>query len=140
MTDWLFWLLICLFLLVFEFVTPGNLICVWFAISSLCAALVAYLLPIAIYLQILIFVVGGFVAMFILRRIYANSLKSFFVPTNTDMLLGKKFVLKEDVRDGEQFRIDIHGVNWTFVLRGHDKKAGEAVCVKAIEGNRIIVE
>lgn len=140
MTDWLFWLLICLLLAAFEFLTPGNLICIWFAISSLLVAFLAYLLPLPIYLQILIFVVGGFGVMFLLRRLYADSLSLFFVPTNTDMLLGKKFILKKDVAEDEQFRFNIHGVDWTFELRGKAKKAGDAVLVKAIEGNRIIVE
>lgn len=136
-----FWIMMAAGLAILELMTPGNLISIWFSLSSLLAAGVSLFADESFFLQTTVFVLFGFVIMFILRRFLVAKMQGAIIPIGTDLLIGRRIKLTEPFDENGMSKVVIRGVAWTLEYRGSGEASDvNVVTVVSIEGNRIICE
>ncbi len=133
------WLGIMVACLVTEALTM-SLTTIWFAIGALVMIFVS-LLPLHIGWQFLIFAVLSLVLMVFTRPFALRVLKLRKTATNSDSLIGKEYILIEDIEPGQKGAVKINGVVWS--ARAEDTTAKiekDAKCVVVrIDGATLIV-
>lgn len=134
------WALVVVGMIIFELITLGNLVSVWFAIGALGALLVS-LLSSNLTIQIIVFVVLSIVSLIFVRPITHKILKGSETATNADRLLGKEMILDTDITQENWGLIKVNGIEWSATTTDHSEiRAGEQVIVTAIEGVKLIVK
>lgn len=109
------WVLAGIILMICEFVVPG-LILFFFGLGALITALLVWLFPLSLSLQLGIFAVASLASLFGLRRL----LKSVFTGRATAMsddalmetLAGEEGVISEPVAPGAPGKVKLHGTDW----------------------------
>ena len=89
------WLVIMIVMLVVEAAAPG-LVSVWFAVGAL-AAMIGAVCKIAVWLQVIIFVVVSVLALVLTKPLVRKYVNGKAQPTNADMILGKECIVKEAI-------------------------------------------
>ncbi|WP_260582188.1 NfeD family protein [Sphingopyxis sp. PET50] len=146
MPDWLTnlephwaWLSLGVLLAAAEIVAPGFFL-VWIGAAAIATGLIAWLLPVGIPLQLAIFAVLSFVALYSTRRwLKANPI------TTTDPLLnqrggrlvGEVLTLTQPIENGRG-RAKVGDGEWP--VRGPDAAEGSKVRVVGADGNVLVVE
>lgn len=117
------------------------LVSIWFAAGAL-GALIAAAVGAPFWLQLIIFgILAGLLLIFtrpLLKKLFPNK----FIPTNSELEVGKTAVVIEDI-DNEtgSGRAKLGGVNWAAVSADGEKiSAGETVTVKEIRSAKLVVE
>ena len=119
------WAIAGLALMISEFAVPG-LILFFFGIGALATALLAWLLPLSMEWQIVIFIVISLIALFGLRRF----LKPVFMGRSSggpeesgelNRLTGSRGEVTEAIEPGKTGRILLNGASWKAV-------ADESIC------------
>ena len=135
------WLVIMIVMLVVEAAAPG-LVSVWFAVGAL-AAMIGAVCKIAVWLQVIIFVVVSVLALVLTKPLVRKYVNGKAQPTNADMILGKECIVKEasDNLAGKG-AVSAGGKIWTARSTDDAVKIpdGECVSVVRIEGVKAIVE
>ena len=123
-----------------ELVTP-QLVCIWFAIGSLCAFIAASLSA-PLWQQILIFLVVSVIMIFVTRPLYRKFIKTKLVPTNSDRLIGEGAVVTENIDNLEaKGAVKVQGQVWSARSEnGEIIPENTRVTVVRIEGVKLIVK
>ena len=117
------------------------LVSIWFAAGAL-GALIAAAAGAPFWVQLIIFgVLAGLLLIFtrpLLKKLFPHK----FIPTNSELEVGKTAVVIEDI-DNEtgKGRVRLGGVNWAAVSADGEKiSVGVTVRVKEIRSAKLIVE
>ena len=82
------WIIVFVAMLVFEIITVGNLVTIWFAIGAI-AALLTSALTANLVVQILIFIIVSIGSLILIRPVMTKTLQGQTVATNADAIIGR---------------------------------------------------
>lgn len=134
------WLAAVAVLLLVEFATAA-LTTIWFAGGALIALVCAFFGG-PVWLQVILFVVGSIVLLFMTRPIAMRFMHKGPVRTNADSVVGKEAVVTERIDNLRSTgAVQVSGQVWTArsVNPEHTIEKDEIVMVRAIEGVKLIV-
>lgn len=134
------WLGIALFAGVLE-ASTGQLVSIWFVLGAIVSAIVSVFTP-DLTIQIAIFLVVSFIAVFATRPFVKRITKKAPESTNADRYVGKtgKVITEIDNQSGKG-QINVSGSIWS--ARSSDGTivpVGEEVRVEKIEGVKLIIK
>ena len=133
------WIVLLVVLVVVEASTV-QLVTIWFALGSL-VALIANLLHASAWIQGTLFVAVSLISLAATRPLVKKFTKKTRVPTNADMVIGKRAVVVEEINnDLASGLVKVGGVTWT--ARTSDSSVmpeGTDAVVEKIEGVKLIV-
>jgi membrane protein implicated in regulation of membrane protease activity len=125
---------------ILEILLPGIFL-IWIAIAAwITAAIVAAAPPMALALQLVIFVVLAFVTVFAGRQYYARNPVQSTDPhlnTRTSRLIGQVVVVESAIENGKG-RVRVGDGVWN--AKGPDAPAGASVRIVAADGTLLTVE
>ncbi|AZK43789.1 NfeD family protein [Erysipelothrix piscisicarius] len=137
--DWV-WLIVCLGMLVLEVITVGNLVSLWFSFAGL-AALGTTFLTDNVAVQLAVFAIVSVAALIMIRPMTKNLLRGNVVSTNADRLIGRQFILNEEINQDSWGKIKVHGEEWSATTADQSSiSAHTRVEVIVIEGVKLIVK
>jgi membrane protein implicated in regulation of membrane protease activity len=140
MTQLQIWLIVMVFMVVFELITVGNLISVWFAIGAFFAMLTSMWTN-NILIQVIVFGVTSLLSLFLIRPITAKALRGNSISTNADRLIGRQFKLSEAIKEDQWDTIKVNGIDWSVTTVDQSEiEKNETVEVLALEGVKLIVK
>ena len=128
------WLIAIALLLLVEFATSA-LTTIWFAGGAL-------FFGGPVWLQVILFIAGSIVLLFLTRPLAVKLMNKGAVRTNADSLIGKEAVVTERIDNLQSTgTVQINGQVWTArsVNPEHRIEKDEIVMVRAIEGVKLIV-
>ena len=134
------WLIAIALLLLVEFATSA-LTTIWFAGGALIALICAFFGG-PVWLQVILFIAGSIVLLFLTRPLAVKLMNKGAVRTNADSLIGKEAVVTERIDNLQSTgTVQINGQVWTArsVDPEHRIEKDEIVMVRAIEGVKLIV-
>lgn len=134
------WLILMIVLVVVEVVTLG-LVCIWFAIGALFAAVVAVFGG-PWWLQLIAFVVVSAITLIFTKPIAKKYFTDKIQKTNSEDLIGKKVMVTEAVDNVRATGVAVaSGLEWTARAKedGTTFEKGEFALVHAIEGVKLIL-
>ena len=137
---WLWvWGIVTALALVVEFIT-ADLITIWFAAGGLVTLLVVALAPeLPLIWQFVIFVGVSVILLVCTRKICLKLLSKDNTKTNTDALIGIRFVVNE-VKENYTYH-KINGILWQILaIEGEALEVGNEVEVCDIKGNKLVVK
>lgn len=140
-SDCLFWLILAVGLLIVEAVTV-NLVSIWFAIGSFCAAAAAWFRLGRISQVFLMLAVSGLIFWIYWHFRSRVSLRSDqILPTNADRIVGQEGTVLEMIRSHPiQGTIQVLGQTWSAVSEtGDEIPEGTLVRVLELRGVRAVV-
>ncbi len=134
------WLVVMIVLVIVEVVTLG-LVCIWFAIGALFAAVVAVFGG-PWWLQLIAFVAVSAVTLIFTKPIAKKYFTDKIQKTNSEDLVGKKVMITEEVNNTLATGVAVaSGLEWT--ARSKEDaitfEKGEFALVHAIEGVKLIL-
>jgi membrane protein implicated in regulation of membrane protease activity len=140
MPAWAFWAIAAVLLAVGEIVTPGMFFLGPVALAAILAGVVG-LAGGALWLQLIVFILGALTSLVILRPIARAHLRMPpLLRTGTDALVGSKALVLDRV-DEHGGRVRIGGEEWTArtYMEGQVLEPGTRVEVARIEGATALV-
>lgn len=140
MTNVYLWLGAVILFGIIEALTVG-IVSIWFSIGSL-GALIAAALHAAPWLQITVFLVFSSAALIITRPLIKKKILLRTTPTNTDMLIGEKGTVDEEINNlANTGSVKISGKIWSAKSENGDLiPSGSTVTAVRIEGVKLIVK
>ena len=146
MPDWLAnlephwaWLALGVMLAAAEIVAPGFFL-IWLGIAAIVTGLIAWVVPLSIPLQLGIFAVLSFVALYGARRwLKANPITTTdpFLNQRASRLIGDVLTVTQAIEDGRG-RAKVGDGEWP--VRGPDVAEGTKVRVVSADGGVLVVE
>lgn len=135
----IFWGAAAAVFLVIEFITVG-MSSIWCVVGAL-AALLAAALGGAVWVQIFLFLLVTGLCFVLLYPKLKRFVRRGVQPTNADMVIGKTCVVTQTIDNlSGAGAVSIGGKTWTARSESGERIAeGNLVCVKAIEGVKLIV-
>ncbi|NLP21527.1 MAG: NfeD family protein [Erysipelotrichaceae bacterium] len=134
------WIAILIFSIIVEVATATALVSVWF-IAGAIGAIIALLLNASFLIQVIVFISISLLFLIIFRPIALRHVKSNFVPTNADRVIGRQTELLEDITSSKWGEVKIDGVIWNATtIDSSPINKGNLVEVLAIEGSKLIVK
>jgi membrane protein implicated in regulation of membrane protease activity len=138
---WLVWLIILVLSLVIEAATAA-LVSVWFAAGALVCLGLSFIPGLPYWGEIIIFLgvsLGTFLA---IRPYISKIMKKRTIRSNVDSLVGEKGIVVTPVDSLHWGAVRLKGVIWTAVpvKEGDTFDEGETVRIKAIDGNKLMIE
>ncbi|MFQ6723993.1 MAG: NfeD family protein [Clostridia bacterium] len=137
---WLWiWGIVTAVALVFEFIT-ADLVTIWFAAGGLVTLLVVALAPgLPVIWQVVIFVAVSVLLLLSTRKICLKLLRSEGDKTNSDALIGLRFVVKNIENDYTYHKFN--GVSWQiFAVDGEKLQEGGEFEICEIKGNKLFAK
>lgn len=137
---WLWvWGIVTAVALIIEFLT-ADLITVWFAAGGLVTLLVVALArDLPLVWQLVIFVGVSVTLLLCTRKICLKLLRSNNIKTNTEALIGIKFVVEKVEQDYTYHKIN--GVSWrVYAIDGEQLKEGCEVEICELQGNKLFAK
>lgn len=138
---WLYiWLGVVVVSMIVEFITM-ELVSIWITIGSLVAMILAAC-KVGYEIQIITMVVISIACLFGLRKVTMKFLNRNKEKTNTDLIIGEKAKLLEDITKDSLGLVKINGISWSCKSEDADEEIlkGNYVIVEKIEGNKLIVK
>ena len=134
------WIVVLAAALIIEAATFA-LVSIWFAAGAL-GALIAAAMGASIKMQLIIFSLLAGLLLFFTRPLLKKLFPSKFIPTNSELEVGKTAVVIESIdNDAGKGRVKLSGVDWAAVSSDGEKiPEGEIVKVKEIRSTKLIVE
>ena len=134
------WLVALVAFVVIEALTV-QLVCIWFAASSL-VALVLAVLGIPEYAQIIVFIVCTAALLIFTRPIVRRMMNKPTTRTNADRILGEAAIVTQEINnDIAEGLVKVLNQTWTArSISGEVIPSGSKVAIRAIEGVKAIVE
>ncbi|MCE7797826.1 NfeD family protein [Sphingobium sufflavum] len=139
MTPWVGWMVFAVVLAIGEIVLPGIFL-IWIAIAAAIAGGVAFLIPLPLPAQILVFALACLLATWAGRRWYRDNPVESSDPLLNDRaarLIGRQVTVVEPIVDGEG-RVRLDDGTWTAV--GPDAPLGARLVVVAAHGATLTVD
>ena len=131
------WAILLVVFVILE-VSTLALVSIWFAVGSL-AGLVMSLLGFSIQAQVLVSIIVS-VLMLILTIPYAKKIRKKRTITNVESLIGKRVLLNESIEFSKPGLVTVNDIKWTAVSSEDILETNIPVIVKAVDGNKLIVE
>ena len=133
------WLVLLAAFLVLEICTVA-VVCIWFALGAMAAA-ICNLLGGNLVLQVIVFVVVSLASLFLLRTLTHKRLQSGKSATNVDALIGMPGLVIEEIHNIEaRGRVKLGSMEWSArSTTGDTIPEGTLVVVDKIEGVKVIV-
>lgn len=134
------WIIVFVTALIVE-AASFALVSIWFAAGAL-GALIAASLGANFTVQLIVFaVLAGLLLLFtrpLLKKLFPNK----FIPTNSELEVGKTAVVIEDIDNASgKGRVRLGGVDWAAVSeKGENIPEGEIVTVKEVRSSKLVVE
>lgn len=136
-TPTIVWAILLVVFVILE-VSTLALVSIWFAVGSL-AGLVMSLLGFSIQAQVLVSIIVS-VLMLILTIPYAKKIRKKRTITNVESLIGKRVLLNESIEFSKPGLVTVNDIKWTAVSSEDILETNIPVIVKAVDGNKLIVE
>lgn len=135
----MFWLIIAAVLVVIEAATV-QLVCIWFTIGSVLAAIASFA-GAPFWLQLLIGLIASIAVLIVGRPLLLEKVLVRKQPTNADRLLGQYGVVTEEINNLRQTgRVSADGQSWKAVSeRGEIVPEGAPVGILFIDGVKLVV-
>lgn len=134
------WMILFLAFAVFEFITLGNLITIWFALGALGALLVEQLGASAI-VQLIVFLVLSFGSFLLVRPFTKNLMRGDTVATNYDRIIGQQFRLERDYDPKHWYQQAVNSDTWSIVTANNmSLPANTLVEIVSIDGVKLVVK
>lgn len=109
------WAVAGIILMICEFAVPG-LVLFFFGLGALITALLAWLLPITLTGQVVIFAVASLVSLFGLRRllrtVFTGGTSANVPDALSETLAGEEGVVTEAIAPGVPGKVRLHGTDW----------------------------
>jgi membrane protein implicated in regulation of membrane protease activity len=139
--QWWLWLLLGLFLLLCELVTPGGFYIIFFGVGALAIGLLAFMdLAGPPWLQWLLFSVISIGTLALFRRPLLRMVEPASRPHEVDSLAGETAVAVEDIQAGAIGKAEMRGTAWTAKNVGAVPLSRGARCkVERVEGLMLCV-
>jgi membrane protein implicated in regulation of membrane protease activity len=139
--QWWLWLLLGLFLLLCELLTPGGFYIIFFGIGAVVVGLLAYMNwagpP---WLQWLLFSVISVLSLALLRRPLLKRLETAAPKHDVDSLVGETATALENIPAGAVGRVELRGASWSARNVGAAALArGQRCKVERVEGLMLFV-
>lgn len=134
------WIIVFVVALIIE-AASFALVSIWFAAGAV-GALIAAGLGANLIIQLVVFAVIAGLLLFFTRPILKKLFPSKFIPTNSELEIGKTAVVIETIDSlSGKGRVRLGGVNWAAVSTdGNVISEGESVIVKEIRSSKVAVE
>ncbi len=116
------------------------MVSIWFAAGAL-GALIAAALGASLMIQLVVFALLAGLLLAFTRPLLKKLFPHRFIPTNSELEVGKTAVVIEDIDNAEgKGRVKLGGVNWAAVSAENEKiPAGEVVTVTAVCSAKLAV-
>ena len=134
------WFAIAICAIVLEAITPTALVCIWFAIGSAVAYLLAWF-KVSTLIQIIVFFAISLICFIITRPLAKKLMRGNKVATNADRVLNEQAVVLSDISEHQWGSVKVLGTTWHAI--SFDKQfigTGSVVKVVAIDGAKLIVK
>lgn len=134
------WIVVLAAALILEAATFA-LISIWFAAGAV-GALIAAAMGVPVIWQLVIFVFLAGLLLIFTRPLLKKLFPSKFIPTNSELEVGKTAVVIETIDNASgKGRVRLGGVNWAAVSSSGDSIGeGEVVRVKEVRSAKLVVE
>lgn len=138
---WWAWLLLGLFLVLVELLTPGGFYILFFGIASVLIGLLAALdLAGPLWLQWLLFSVTSVAALLLFRRPLLRMMGAINESREVDSLVGETAVVLEDIQAGAVGKAEMRGASWSARNVGANVLVrGQRCKVERVEGLMLFV-
>ena len=137
--DILVWAIICVFCLIAEAITVGDLITIWFALGALFACIVSIFTE-SVTVEVVVFVVVSFISLLSLRPIIVKVLKGD-KKANINSMVGMEIKLLSPITPDDPGTTKIDGVVWRAVSADDKPIEAYTYCeIVQVEGNKLIVK
>lgn len=134
------WSGLMLITLLFEVLTAGNLVSIWFTIGAFVALILA-ILNVHYLIQIIVFAVISGICILLFRPLAYNYLRGNIIATNADRIIGQHVRLTKAILDDHWGEATYNGVTWSCASYNNvGISEGVLVTVLAIEGAKLIVK
>lgn len=136
----IFWIIVFVAALIVE-AASFALVSIWFAAGAL-GALIAAALGANLTVQLIVFAILAGLLLFLTRPLLKKLFPGKFIPTNSELDIGKKAVVIETIDElSGKGRVRLGGVDWAAVsAEGEKISEGETVVVREIRSSRVVVE
>ncbi len=138
--EYALWIVLMVALIIIEASTLG-LVCIWFAIGALAAA-ISKLLGAELLSQIVVFVAVSAVTLCATKPIVKKLRGKGKTATNADMVIGKTGIVTEEItNDKFAGKVKVAGQQWSAVTAdGSEIPKNSKITVLKIEGVKLVVE
>ncbi|MFA5481561.1 MAG: NfeD family protein [Bacilli bacterium] len=135
------WLGIFVLSIIIEAIEP-DLVSIWFAAGALLAIILSVIPGVPFWVEIIVFLVAGFVLIFSLRPLAKKYLIKKETMSNIDEKIGVKCVITKAITAFSFGEVKINGVVWTVVANEKSLviDEGAVVTVIGVDGNKLIVK
>lgn len=138
--EYALWIVLMVALIIIE-ASTASLVCIWFALGALAAA-VSKLLGAELLNQIIVFVAVSAVTLFATKPIVKKLRGKGKIATNADMVIGKTGIVTEEItNDKFAGKVKVAGQQWSAVTAdGSEIPKNSKITVLKIEGVKLVVE
>lgn len=133
------WLGIMVAAIVFEALTPSDLVSIWFAIGAFAALVITIFLPSWIWLQAIVFFVVSGVLIACTRKLARKLQDTPDVKTNIDGVVGKEGKVTMEILPHEVGEVKVEGKLWSAISDVKIEKDAY-VEVLAVDGVKLLVK
>lgn len=136
------WALVGIGLMICEFAVPG-LILFFFGLGALVTALLAWIFPMSLTLELAVFTVASLVSLFGLRRllkpIFSGRATAVRGDAPSEGMAGEEAMVVEAIGPGEPGRVTLHGTAWK-AESADELEPGDSVVVAGQKSLTLIVK
>ncbi len=138
--EYALWIVLMVALIIVE-ASTASLVCIWFAIGALGAA-VAKLMGATLFYQVVVFVLVSALALCITKPAIKKLRKNGKTATNADMVIGKTGIVTEEItNDKFAGSVKVAGQMWSAVTAdGSEIPKNSKVKIIKIDGVKLVVE
>jgi len=135
------WLGIFVLSVVIEAFEP-DLVSIWFAAGALLAIILSIIPGIPFWVEIIVFLVVGFVLIFSIRPLAKKYLIKKETKSNIEEKIGEKCVVTKAISELSHGEVKLNGVIWTAIAKDKNVVIDEQslVTIIGVDGNKLIVE
>ena len=140
MSPVIIWTIICVSCLIFEFVTIGEIVTIWFALGSFITCIAAAL-GANFTTRIIIFLSVSFISLLVVRPICVKALKKSKGDSSLNTSVGQTVRIIEPVLEDKMGTAKINSVTWNCISVNGEEIASGTVCVVVeVKGNKLVVK
>ncbi len=133
----LFWLVLFVVLALFELMTV-NLVSIWFSLGALITTFVS-LVTDNLMIHLAVFTISSILLLLLTKPFVKKMKKKEGVPTNLDMVIGKKGIVTETIEKDGIGEVKVLGKKWS-AYSDKEVKENSKVKVLSINGVKLKVE
>ena len=111
---WIVWLSLLIIMILVEAMGPA-LVSIWFAVGALVSLIVSFIPNVPWWVEVIVFVVVSTIALLTVRPLSKRYFKRNTIKSNADSLVGKRGLLKEEIKPYNPGVCKINDVLWTAV-------------------------